>query len=46
MQYGQVVSMISDIVWSYEVDYEGQFVNGYISPVADRLLGLPPDTIA
>ena len=44
-QYEQVVSMISDIVWSYEVDYEGQLVNSYISPVADRLLGLPPGTI-
>ncbi len=44
-QYEQVVSMISDIVWRYEVDSEGQFVNSYISPVADRLLGLPAGTI-
>jgi PAS domain S-box-containing protein len=44
-QYEQVVSMISDIVWRIEVDPQGQIVNCYISPVADRLLGLPPGTI-
>lgn len=40
-RYEQVVSMISDIIWSYEVDDEGRFVSSYISPVADRLLGFP-----
>jgi PAS domain S-box-containing protein len=44
-QYEQVVSMISDVVWRYEVDERGQFVNSYISPVADRLLGVPAGTI-
>jgi PAS domain S-box-containing protein len=44
-QYEQVVSMISDVVWRYEVDSQGQFVASYISPVADRLLGLPAGTI-
>jgi PAS domain S-box-containing protein len=44
-QYEQVVSMISDVVWRFEVDGQGQFVNAYISPVADRLLGLPAGTI-
>ena len=44
-QYEKVVSMISDIVWRYEVDGQGQFVDSYISPVADRLLGLPAGTI-
>lgn len=43
--YEQVVAMISDIVWRYEVDGEGRFVGGYISPVADRLLGLPAGAI-
>jgi PAS domain S-box-containing protein len=43
--YEQVVSMISDITWRYEVDGQGQFVNSYISPVADRLLGLPAGSI-
>ena len=44
-QYEQVVSMISDIVWRYDVDLLGQFVASYISPVADRMLGLPDGTI-
>ncbi|MCE5267196.1 MAG: PAS domain S-box protein [Planctomycetaceae bacterium] len=44
-QYEQVVSMISDVVWRYEVDDRGQFVASYISPVADRLLGVPAGTI-
>ena len=44
-QYQQVVSMISDVVWRYQVDGRGQFVASYISPVADRLLGLPTGTI-
>ncbi|MCX6233340.1 MAG: PAS domain S-box protein [Bacteroidetes bacterium] len=43
--YEQTVAMISDIVWRYEVDAQGQFVRSYISPVADRLLGLPAGTI-
>ncbi len=44
-QYEQVVSMISDIVWRYDVDIKGQNIGSYISPVADRLLGLPEGTI-
>ena len=44
-QHEEVVSMISDIVWRYEVDAQGQLVESYISPVADRLLGLPAGTI-
>lgn len=44
-RYEEVISLISDIVWRYEVDGQGQFVASYISPVADRLLGLPPGTI-
>lgn len=44
-QYEQVVSMISDIVWSYEVDSHAQFIGSYISPVADKVLGLPDGTI-
>ena len=44
-RYEEVISMISDIVWRYEVDGHGQFVRSYISPVADRLLRLPPGTI-
>jgi PAS domain S-box-containing protein len=44
-QYEQVVSMISDIVWRYDVNVKGEPVGSYISPVADRMLGLPDGTI-
>jgi two-component system sensor histidine kinase UhpB len=43
--YKQVVSMISDIVWRYDVNAKGEPVGSYISPVADRMLGLPDGTI-
>ena len=43
--YKQVVSMISDIVWSYDVNAQGEYIGSYISPVADRMLGLPDGTI-
>lgn len=44
-RYEQVVSHITDIIWRYEVDAQGQFVSSYISPVADRILGVPAGTI-
>jgi PAS domain S-box-containing protein len=44
-QYEQVVSMISDVVWSYDVNAMGQYIGSYISPVADRMLGVPDGTI-
>ena len=44
-QYEQVVSMISDIVWRYDANARGEHVGSYISPVADRMLGLPDGTI-
>ncbi|MDD1749443.1 MAG: PAS domain S-box protein, partial [Methanothrix sp.] len=44
-QYEQVVSMISDILWRYDVNVMGENVGSYISPVADRMLGLPDGTI-
>ena len=44
-QYEQVVSMISDIVWRYDVNAQREHVGSYISPVADRMLGLPDGTI-
>ena len=44
-QYEQAVSMISDIVWRYGVNAKGEHVGSYISPVADRMLGLPDGTI-
>ncbi|MDD4094450.1 MAG: hypothetical protein PHF94_07540, partial [Methanothrix sp.] len=45
-QYEQVVSMISDIIWRYDVDAKGENVGSYISPVADRLLGLSDGSIS
>jgi PAS domain S-box-containing protein len=46
VQYEQVVSMISDIVWRYDVNAKGEHFGSCISPVADRMLGLPDGTIA
>ena len=37
--------MISDIIWRYDVNAIGEPVGTYISPVADRMLGLPAGTI-
>lgn len=45
-KYEQVISMISDIIWQYETDKDGKFYDSYISPVADKLLGVPLGTIA
>lgn len=44
-QYEQVVLMISDILWRYDVNLDGEHVDSYISPVADRMLNLPDGTI-
>jgi PAS domain-containing protein len=44
-QYEQAVSMISDIIWRYDVNTKGEHVGSYISPVTDRMLGLPVGTI-
>ena len=44
-QYEQMVSMIYDIIWRYDVNAKGEHVGTYISPVADRMLGLPEGTI-
>ncbi len=44
-RYEQVVSMINDIIWRYEVDARGEFVSSYISPVADSMLMQPKGTI-
>ena len=44
-QFEYAVSMISDIVWRYDVDSQTQNIDCYISPVADKMLGLPEGTI-
>jgi PAS domain S-box-containing protein len=43
--YEQVVSMIPEIVWRYEIDSAGGFKRSYISPVGDRMLGLVEGTL-
>jgi PAS domain S-box-containing protein len=43
--FEQVFSMISDIIWRYDVDSQAQNIDCYISPVADKMLGLPEGTI-
>ena len=45
VQYEQAISMISDIIWRYDVSANGEPAGTYISPVADRMLGLPAGTI-
>ena len=45
VQYEQAISMISDIIWRYDLMVNGEPVSTYISPVADRMLGLPAGTI-
>ena len=44
-EFERVVSMISDIVWRYDLNTKGEHASSYISPVADRMLGLPDGTI-
>jgi PAS domain S-box-containing protein len=44
-RYEEVVAMIPEVIWRYEVDARMAFVSSYVSPVVDRLLGLPAGTI-
>jgi PAS domain S-box-containing protein len=44
--YEQVISMISDVVWRYDVNAKRKYISSYISPVADRMLDLPDGTVA
>jgi len=44
-QFDQIVCMVSDIVWRYDVNTKGEHIGSYISLVADRMLGLPIGTI-
>jgi PAS domain S-box-containing protein len=36
-----MISMISEIVWRYDINARGELLSSSISPVADRILGLP-----
>ncbi|ETA67029.1 PAS domain S-box [Methanolobus tindarius DSM 2278] len=42
--YKQLLSSISSIIWKADIDKD-EFKNLYISPVADTIFGLEPDTI-
>jgi signal transduction histidine kinase/DNA-binding NarL/FixJ family response regulator len=44
-RFERTVNSISDNVWSYEVDAEGNLIDGYIAPSIDRMLAFPPGTI-
>ncbi len=44
-KFKQVVSMTYEILWRYDVDSQKLNIDSYISPVADKMLGLPEDTI-
>jgi len=41
-----MISMTSEIVWRYDVNARGELLSSSISPVADRLLGLPSGSVA
>ena len=41
----QAISMINEIVWRYDVNANGNLISSSISPVADRILGLPSGSI-
>ncbi|MDD4653398.1 MAG: hypothetical protein PHQ34_14350, partial [Methanothrix sp.] len=40
-----MISMISEIVWRYDVNARGELLGSSISPIADRLLGLPSGSL-
>ena len=43
--FQQLASITSTVVWKTDIGENGNFVNTYISPVADELLELPAGTI-
>ncbi len=43
--YRQVVSSISTVIWKAEFDKNNKRYKEYISPVAEQMIGLPPNTI-
>jgi len=42
--YEQVVNAVDTIIWKADVDENGNFINTYISPAVDKILGLPQAT--
>jgi PAS domain S-box-containing protein len=45
MDLASFMSSIPDVLWQFEVDSAGRQIGSYISPAADRLLGLPEGSI-
>ncbi|MDP2215794.1 MAG: PAS domain S-box protein [Methanolobus sp.] len=43
--YRKVINSIDTIIWKTDVDREGNFINPYVSAPADKILGLPGDSI-
>ncbi len=43
--YTETVAGIDDAMWRYEISKERKVVESYISPAAERMLGLPEGTI-
>lgn len=44
-RYKKVVASIPSIVWKTDFNEDRKFVNTFISPVADKILGIKPGTI-
>ena len=43
--YRKVINSIDTIIWKTDVDREGNFINPHVSAPADKILGLPGDSI-
>ncbi|AFV24460.1 sensory transduction histidine kinase [Methanolobus psychrophilus R15] len=43
--YRKVINSIDTIIWKTDVDRGGNFINPYVSAPADKILGLPGDSI-
>jgi len=40
-QFSEMVAGLDDSIWRYEIDAERKMVESYVSPSAERMLGLP-----
>ncbi len=40
-----LISNVPDVLWYIDIDCQGNYIDSYISPVADRMLGLPERSI-
>ena len=44
-RYSRIVELLSDTVWTFEMDAHRRLVDSYISPALDQMLDLPAGTI-